>query len=217
MKYSELIEVNKGFQASVNLEYDLNKISKVRSYIPTEQSVKVLGAFLRSYYYSSEPQGRATVLIGPYGRGKSHLLLVLSALTSLDLRASNDDERAAARKIQYELCDKIAAVDKEIGALAKAIVDSEIRTLPVIINSNSADINQSFLIAINEALRNAELQSLLPNTYFDSAIAIIEKWEEHKMVKVVVVEETREVYVYIDGREIKVDELEYIPTGLCED
>lgn len=178
MKYSELIEVNKGFQASVNLEYDLNKISKVRSYIPTEQSVKVLGAFLRSYYYSSEPQGRATVLIGPYGRGKSHLLLVLSALTSLDLRASNDNERATARKIQYELCDKIAAVDKEVGALAKAIVDSEIRTLPVIINSNSADINQSFLIAINEALRNAELQRLLPNTYFDSAIAIIEKWEE---------------------------------------
>ena len=178
MKYSELIEVNKGFQASVNLEYDLNKISKVRSYIPTEQSVKVLGAFLRSYYYSSEPQGRATVLIGPYGRGKSHLLLVLSALTSLDLRASNDDERAEAIKIQYELCDKIAAVDKEVGALAKAIVESEIRTLPVIINSNSVDINQSFLIAINEALRNADLQDLLPNTYFDSAIAIIEKWEE---------------------------------------
>lgn len=178
MKYSELIEVDKGFQASVNLEYDLNKVSKVRSYIPTEQSVKVLGAFLRSYYYSSEPQGRATVLSGPYGRGKSHLLLVLSALTSLDLRASSDDEKNEARKIQYELCDKIAAVDKEVGALAKAVVESEIRTLPVIINSNSADINQSFLIAINEALRNAQLQNLLPNTYFDSAISIIEKWAE---------------------------------------
>ena len=88
MKYSELIEVNEGFQASVNLEYDLNKISKVRSYIPTEQSVRVLGAFLRSYYYNTESQNRATVLIGPYGRGKSHLLLVLSALTSLDLRTS---------------------------------------------------------------------------------------------------------------------------------
>ena len=50
MKYSDLIEVNEGFQASVNLEYDLNKISKIRSYIPTEQSVRVLGAFLRSYY-----------------------------------------------------------------------------------------------------------------------------------------------------------------------
>ena len=41
--------------------------------------------------------------------------------------------------------------------------------------------------------------------------------EEQKMVKVVVVEETREVYVYIDGKEIKIDELEYIPTGFCED
>ena len=30
------------------------------------------------------------------------------------------------------------------------------------------------------------------------------------MVKVVVIEETREVYVYIDGKEIKGDELEYI-------
>ena len=37
------------------------------------------------------------------------------------------------------------------------------------------------------------------------------------MVKVVVIEETREVYVYINGKEIKIDELEYIPTGLCED
>ena len=35
--------------------------------------------------------------------------------------------------------------------------------------------------------------------------------------EVVVIEETREVYVYIDGKEIKVDELEYIPTGLCEE
>ena len=177
MRYSELIEVNKGFQASVNLEYDLNKIEKIRSYIPTEQSVKVLGSFLRSYYYNSESQGRASVLIGPYGRGKSHLLLVLSALTSLDLRAGSKAEKEVAKQVQIELCDKIAQVDNEVGALARAIVDSEIRTLPVIINSNSTDINQSFLIAINEALRSANLQDLLPNTYFDSAISVIEKWK----------------------------------------
>ena len=177
MKYSELIEVNEGFQASVNLEYDLNKISKIRSYIPTEQSVQVLGEFLRSYYYNTEPQSRATVLIGPYGRGKSHLLLVLSALTSLDLRVSTDEEKQHARQIQDELCEKIALIDKDVGALARAIVDSKIRTLPVIINSNSPDINQSFLIAINEALRTANLQNLLPDTYFDSAISIIDKWK----------------------------------------
>lgn len=177
MKYDELIEVNQGFQASVNLEYDLNKTGKVRSYIPTEQSVKVLGTFLRSYYFNAEAQDRATVLIGPYGRGKSHLLLVLSALTSLDLRAHTAKEQKKAREIQMALCEKIERVDKEVGALAKTIVESNIRTLPVIINSNSTDINQSFLVAINDALVRADLQKLLPTTYFDSAIAVIDKWE----------------------------------------
>ncbi len=177
MRYDDLIAVNQGFQASVNLEYDLNKTGKVRSYIPTEQSVKVLGAFLRSYYYNTESQNRATVLIGPYGRGKSHLLLVLSALTSLDLRAHNAKEKKKAREIQFELCDKITRVDQEVGALARAIVESEIRTLPVIINSNSTDINQSFLVAINDALIQAGLEQLLPSTYFDSALSVIDKWE----------------------------------------
>ncbi len=177
MKYDELVEVNQGFQASVNLEYDLNKTEKVLSYIPTEQSVKVLGAFLRSYYYGTEPQSRAAVLIGPYGRGKSHLLLVLSALTSLDLKADSATEKENARKIQIDLCNKIEYVDAEVGALARAIVESEIRTLPVIINSNSTDINQAFLVAINDALAQADLQQLLPATYFDSAIAVIDKWE----------------------------------------
>lgn len=177
MKYNELIEVNQGFQASVNLEYDLNKIEKIKSYIPTEQSVRVLGTFLRSYYYNANVEDRATVLIGPYGRGKSHLLLVLSALTSLDLRAQNDNYKKEARETQIELCNKIEQVDAKVGALAKSIVESEIRTLPVIINSNSSDINQSFLVAINDALAQAELQQLLPKTYFDSAIAVIKKWK----------------------------------------
>lgn len=177
MKYNEFIEVNQDFQSSVNLEYDLNKIEKVRSYIPTEQSVKVLGAFLRSYYFNADSQDRATVLIGPYGRGKSHLLLVLSALTSLDLRAHTAREQKKAQEIQVELYQKIERVDKEVGALARTIVESKIRTLPVIINSNSTDINQSFLVAIHDALLQAGLQQLLPATYFDSAVAVMDKWE----------------------------------------
>lgn len=177
MKYSEIIQISQGFQASVNLEYDLNKIEKVRSYIPTEQSVKMLEAFLRSYYYDTEPQNRATVLIGPYGRGKSHLLLVLSALTSLDLRITDEEDNLGIRQAQYELCDKIAQVDVTTGALAREIVESNIRTLPVIINSNTTDINQAFLVALSEALRNAGLIDLLPKTYFDAALPVIDKWE----------------------------------------
>jgi hypothetical protein len=178
MIYSDYIEINEVFQTSVNLEYDLNKKEKVRSYIPTEQSVKVLGTFLRTFYYNKEPQNRASVLIGPYGRGKSHLLLVLSALTSIDVPGASELSQDEARRVQHELCAKIERVDNEVGALAKAVVDSNVRTLPVIINSNTNDINQSFLLSIYDALTKANLQSLLPTTYFDSAISVVDKWRD---------------------------------------
>lgn len=152
MKYSDFICVNEGFQTSVNLEYDLNIPAKVKGYIPTEQSVRVLGEFLKSFYYSNDTQSRANVLVGPYGRGKSHLLLVLSAITSLDMFATSEDERKQSFAILEELCDKIYSVNEEVGALAREIIQSGIRTLPVIINSNFNDINQSFLLAINDHL-----------------------------------------------------------------
>ncbi len=178
MKYSDFIHVNEGFQTSVNLEYDLNIPEKVKGYIPTEQSVRVLGEFLKSFYYSNDTQSRANVLVGPYGRGKSHLLLVLSAITSLDMFAASKDEREENYAILEELCDKIYSVNEEVGALAREIVQSGIRTLPVIINSNFNDINQSFLLAINDALAKANLQHLLPATYFDSANRLIKYFAE---------------------------------------
>ena len=178
MKYSNFVETNQGFQTSVNLEFDLNKKEKVQGYIPTEQSVKVLGTFLRSFYFSSDSQNRANVLIGPYGRGKSHLLLVLTALTSMDVYSSGDYSVKEARKMQKDLCKKIESVDPEIGALARQVVDSNIRTLPVLINSNTRDINQSFLVALHNALSMAGLDNLLPKTYFDSALDVIAKWKD---------------------------------------
>lgn len=177
MKYSDFIEINESFQASINLEYDLNKMEKVRSYIPTEQSVKILGSFLHSFYYDNESQNRATVLIGPYGRGKSHLLLVLTALTSMDLFGSYDYTIEQAREVQKELCKKIMNVNAEVGALASAVCQNGIRTLPIIINSNTTDINQAFLVAIKDALERAGLEELLPSTYFDAAVEILDKWK----------------------------------------
>ena len=206
MKYSDFIYVNEGFQTSVNLEYDLNKPEKVKGYIPTEQSVKVLGEFLKSFYYSNDTQSRANVLVGPYGRGKSHLLLVLSAITSLDMFAESEKERKEYRAILDELCRKISTVNEEVGALASEIVQVEIRTLPVIINSNFNDINQSFLLAINDALAKANLQHLLPATYFDSALSIINKWEASFP------EAYKKLVVELKKKKTKVEDLK---VGLC--
>lgn len=185
MKYSDLIEINKNFQTSINLEYDMNKLEKVNSYIPTEQSVHILGEFLRTYYYNNDSQNRATVLIGPYGRGKSHLLLVLTALTSMDSFGSYDYTVKQAKYTQAELCRKISNIDAEIGALANAVCEGGIRALPIVINSNTIDINQAFLAAIRDSLERAGLEELLPYTYFDAAIEILDKWKSEypKVIK----------------------------------
>ena len=78
MIYSDLITVNKNFQSSINLELDLGKESKVAEYIPTTDICDVIKKYIKSFL--GYTRDNATALIGPYGKGKSFLLLVLSYL-----------------------------------------------------------------------------------------------------------------------------------------
>ena len=173
MELSQIITVDKKFQTSVNLEYDLYSFDKIEGYIPTEQSVVVLNKFLQSIYYPST-NTRANVLVGPYGRGKSHLLLVLSSLLSLDIVSEG---KTKAKKVLKSLIDKIARVDDKVGALAERIYENKIRFLPIIINSNGIDINQNLILALRDALERANLIDILPSTHFDAALSVLKMWE----------------------------------------
>lgn len=170
MKYSEFICSNNNFQSSVNLQYDLNREQKISSYIPTQQSITILKRYLNSAYNDSYNEDNATVLIGPYGRGKSHLLLILASLISCGMGIVSDN-------IIDELNHKLALSDESVGELAALIKKKNKPFLPVIINSNHTDVNQSFIIALREALDRNNLNDFFPETYFESAIKMIEKWE----------------------------------------
>lgn len=178
MRYADYIEVNENFQSSVNLEYDLNRMDKVQAFIPTEQSVQILEQYLRSVYYNTEGRSRATVLIGPYGRGKSHLMLQLLALTSMDVLQTDPERVPVARAAMDEACDKIREANPEVGALAGQVVESQIRLLPVIVNCSGGDVRQALLRALDHALNLAGLESLLPDTYFDAALSVLDTWEQ---------------------------------------
>lgn len=167
MKYSEFIGSDNNFQTSVNLQYDLNKEEKIRGYIPTTQSLSILKRYLNAVCSDSNNEDNATVLIGPYGRGKSHLLLVLSAILS-----NSADSPSIA-----ELTDKLSAADSSVGELLGVLHSRNKPYLPIIINSNHADINQSFIIALREALERNDLNDFFPETYFDSALKMINTWE----------------------------------------
>ncbi len=80
--YSDYIKINKNFQSSVNLELDLNSEKKINEYIPTRDICDVLKRYINAI--NSNNGERATTLVGPYGKGKSFLFLVLSYLISQD-------------------------------------------------------------------------------------------------------------------------------------
>ena len=167
MKCSDFIKENKEFQSSINIQYDLANVEKISSYIPSRDSVKVLKYYLSNMYYGTN--NNSTLLVGPYGKGKSHLLLVLLSILCLKQNST---------EVVSELIKKIEKIDNECAELAQKMYANK-KYIPVIINFNSDDLNQAFLIAINNAINNAGIPEMLPNTYFDSALNIISGWKEY--------------------------------------
>ena len=167
MKYKDYISVNENFQYSVNLQFDINNIAKIKEYIPTKDGCELLNQYFNSVVNS---KNRATTLIGPYGKGKSHLLLVLITLLN---NYNNED-----KKDIDNFLNKIKKVDAETYEIIKNIRDKKTKLMPIIINSNYGDLNQAFLLALSEALDREKLSSIVVNTYFDIALKVILKWED---------------------------------------
>lgn len=173
MKYSDFIQVDENFQYSVNLQFDLNNINKIKNYIPTKDGCEVLKTYISSI---TNGKNRATTLIGPYGKGKSHLLLVLLMLISdYDDKDEKDIE---------ELIDKIKKVDLELADMITSMRKKKTKLLPVIINSNYNDLNQAFLLGINDALDRENINDIVMDTAYDSAYNILNDWiSNHKEIK----------------------------------
>ena len=166
----DVVGFNNNFKTAINLYLSLNKGEKVLSYIPTKSSLVFLNSYLEAVINNKE---QATLMIGPYGKGKSHLLLVMLAVLSMERNTANN-------KIVFELEKKFRTVD-EIGDLAadniRRIWDSNKRFLPVILNDSKGDLNQAFLLALNDALKRDGLEDISPDTYYSLANVRIEEWK----------------------------------------
>lgn len=175
MGYNKILSINESFQYSINLQFDINNIEKVREYIPTKDSCKVLENYVDSLLGNFS---KATTLIGPYGKGKSHLLLILLTIFNDYIE---DDE-----KILEELLKKIEKINKELYIKIKNIRNRKLKYMPVIINSNYNDMNQAFLLAVMDALERENIKDIIVDTYFSIALKVIEKWEQEEEDEVLV-------------------------------
>lgn len=168
---NEIIEFNSSFKTAINLYLSLNKPDKVLGYIPTKSSVNFMGEYLKAVMENKE---QATLLVGPYGKGKSHLLLVLLAILSMERNDKNDE-------VIKKLVKNVRGVD-EVGQPVAELIENvwaNKRFLPILITDTTGDLNQAFLYGLNDALKKDELLDLVPDTYYSIALERIVDWEDN--------------------------------------
>jgi len=161
---SKMISVAEDFQYSVNIEYDLGNDDKLKNFIPTRTMLSLLEEILLSVRSNSNE--RARILIGAYGRGKSHIILaILSMLMKKDL-------------ILFEkLLPKLKSIP-ELYRLVENFYTSSNKILPVTINGTATNLNQSFLSALHRTLVKFDLLDMLPKTNFQAAVEVLRRWHK---------------------------------------
>lgn len=160
---SNMISVASGFQYSVNIGFDLNNDDKLQNFIPTKSALELLEATLISTRPASTD--RARVLIGAYGKGKSHIMLmILSILQKKDL----------------QLFAKMLPLIQENPRLLQAIsnyYESDNKILPVVIAGSNTSLSQAFLLALQRTLSEKDMLDVMPETNYKAAVTTIRRWQ----------------------------------------
>ena len=170
MTYDQNIKINTNFQKSINLELDLGNTTKIKEYIITRDICNIIKVYLKACLGLSNT--KSVNFVGPYGKGKSFLLLIISYLTG----------NRKKDKTYKDLLKKINKVDEELYQYLKELGNKKISLLPVIVNSNYNDLRQAFILALNDALQRENINDLFPDTVYDSCISIIDKWMDNSNV-----------------------------------
>lgn len=161
---SKMISVASGFQYSVNIGYDLNSDEKLKNFIPTKAALSLLEDVLQSTNSSSTD--RARVLIGAYGKGKSHIVLtILSMLEKKD------------RVLFEKLMPKISE-NPRLQQLVDNYYEGENKIMPIIISGINTSLTQAFFLSLQRTLSDNGMLDIMPETNYKAAVAVIERWKK---------------------------------------
>lgn len=164
--YDSVMSVNKKFKSSVNLQYDLYNEDKILQYVPTTDLCDVISHYIDSVIDNGK---KSTFLAGPYGKGKSYLMLMITYLLS---KRENKD-------LLKKVINKISKIDKELAKKIESLEKNKISLLPVVINNNNSDdLNHNFLLSLRNSLIDHGIQNVVPNSAYSEAIEIIKEWEK---------------------------------------
>lgn len=161
---SNMISVASGFQYSVNIGYDLNNNDKIKNFIPTKAALDLLEDILLSTRITSTE--RARILIGAYGKGKSHIvLMILSILLKKD------------KRLFKKLLNKVKVESPQLYDLIINYYESNNKILPVVITGSSTSLTQAFLLALQRTLSDNDMMDIMPETNYKAACTVINRWK----------------------------------------
>lgn len=161
---TKMLKIADGFQYSVNIGFDLNDDAKVKNFIPTKAALNLLEDILKSTAVNATD--RARVLVGAYGKGKSHIVLVILAMLL---------------KKDISLFNRLmSSIDKEskLYQYIENYYEGNNKLLPVIITGSNTSIPQAFLLALQRTLAENDLLDIMPETNYQAAVAVINRWHE---------------------------------------
>lgn len=164
MRLRDMVRPNEDFQTSINIDFDFGSKAKIEGLIPTDSVCRYLEEILRDVVATSNQ--RAKLLVGAYGKGKSHV--VLAALTAMWVKDRDSFERIIRAYRERGL---------GFGDTLERFVSDGGKLLPVIISGSTSDLRHSLLHALRNALRKADLEDLMPTTNYDGAIKVLERWK----------------------------------------
>ena len=159
------IETVKDFQTSINIAFDLYDDRKIGNFIPTNSAIKLLEELLLSTNVNSTQ--RAKILVGAYGRGKSHIVLVVLSL----LFKKN-------KEIFSNILKKIREYNENMYEFVNSYLESNKKILPIVISGSGITLSQAFLLGLQQTLKNEDLEELMPDTNYIAVENTINIWKE---------------------------------------
>lgn len=190
-RYSDLIKVEREFNYSINIQFDMENDRQLLRFIPNSTTIQLFKEFFIDIT-KDNPVNHSRILYGSYGTGKSHFLTVLSILL----------EKRFVNSIAYQrFLQRIKAQDEGLAYDIDSYVSNHERkpllTVPIVFDFE--DFNRCIYFSLRKRLEQIGKRVSF-RTFFDQALGLIEQWNSKE-------ESRRSLERACDRLDLKVDDV----------